>query len=51
MAVYEFTPEQIAEIESARKTATNKKTVKHLEILSLYAHGMSVKQIGQKNRG
>lgn len=48
MAVYEFTPEQIAEIESVRKTATNKKAVHDLKILSLYAHGMPVKQIRQK---
>lgn len=44
----EFTSEQIAEIESARKTVTNKKAVHDLEILSLYAHGMPVKQISQK---
>lgn len=44
----EFTPEQIAGIESARKTATNKKAVHDLDILSLYAHGMLVKQISQK---
>ena len=48
MAVYEFTPEQIAEIESARKAATNKKAAGDLQILSLYAHGMPVKQISQK---
>ena len=48
MAVYEFTPEQIAEIESARKTATNKKAVKHLEALSLYALGIPVKQVAEK---
>lgn len=44
----EFTLEQTAEIDLARKTATNKKAVHDLEILSLYAHGVSVKQIGQK---
>ena len=35
-------------IESARKTATNKKAAGDLEILSLYAHGMPVIQTSQK---
>lgn len=48
MRIYEFTSEQVVEIETAYKTATNPQLIRHLEILYLRSKGASYKEIQKK---